>query len=85
MARVSTPGGPDLVVLTDQPGLQVYDAGNQPDMTGLEGRSYAAFAGIALETQAWPDAPNRPDFPPAILRPGETYEHRVRYVFTAKS
>ena len=50
-------------------------------MVGLDGRRYGPYAGIALETQSWPDAPNRPDFPSAILRPGETYRHDVRYVF----
>ncbi len=36
---------------------------------------------FALETQAWPDAPNRPGFPSGILRPGEVYHHGVRYIF----
>jgi aldose 1-epimerase len=52
-------------------------------MTGLGGRRYGAFAGLALETQGWPDAVNRSDFPSVILRPGETYLHRVRYRIAA--
>ncbi len=74
-------GALSLEVQTDQPGLQVYDSAGQPEMTGLGGRRHGAFAGIALETQAWPDAVNRSDFPGAVLRPGEVYRHAVRYVF----
>ncbi len=76
-------GGLSMTVVTDQPGLQVYDSARQPEITGLGGRRHGAFAGIALETQGWPNAPNRPDFPPAVLRPGEVYRHAVRYVFRA--
>lgn len=70
-----------LVVATDAPGLQVYDGAHFSGQPGLQGRSYGPHAGIALETQNWPDAPNRPDFPPAILRPGETYRHDAVYRF----
>ncbi|MFZ5963100.1 aldose epimerase family protein [Thalassococcus sp. BH17M4-6] len=81
VVRVTADNGLSLEVETDQPGLQVYDANSQPKLTGLGGRAYGAFAGLALETQAWPDAVNRPNFPDAILRPGETYRHRVHYRF----
>jgi len=72
-----------LTVETTQPGLQVYDAAAFPKggLPGLDGRRYGANAGAALETQAWPDAPNRPDFPNAILYPGEEYRHLTRYRF----
>jgi aldose 1-epimerase len=78
-------GALTLEVHTDQPGLQVYDSARQPAMTGLGGRRHGAFAGIALETQGWPDSINRPDFPLTVLRPGEIYRHAVRYVFDARS
>jgi len=70
-------------VESTEPGLQVYTAVHLPPegLAGLDGRRYGPFAGVALETQCWPDAPNRPDFPPAILRPGEHYRHSTRYVF----
>ncbi len=74
-------GGLTLTVATDQPGLQVYDGAHFDGAPGLEGRCYGPHAGIALETQVWPDAPNRPDFPPARLDPGRLYRHRVRYRF----
>ena len=40
---------------------------------GADGKPYGPYAGIALEPQRWPNAPNRPDFPTVVLRPGETY------------
>lgn len=55
-----------LRIDTTEPGLQVY--------TG----NHFGHRGIALEPQAWPDAPNRPDFPDAILRPGQTYQQITR-------
>ncbi len=63
-----------LVLGTDQPGLQVY-AGGQLDGTsyGWASVRYTAGAGIALEAQAFPDAPNQPTFPSTVLRPGERY------------
>lgn len=72
-----------LTIETTEPGLQVYDGAYMPTegLPGLDGRRYGPFAGVALETQGWPDAPNRAGFPNTILRPGETYRHRVRYVF----
>lgn len=73
--------GLTLTVETDQPGLQVYDAAHLAGLEGLGGRRYGPKSGLALETQNWPDAPNRPDFPPCLLRPGEIYRHRVRYAF----
>lgn len=84
---VATLHGPDsgltLRVTSSEPGLQVYTGDHFPTAgpRGLDGRRYGARAGIALETQAWPDAPNRPQFPNAILRPGETHHHRVVYGF----
>lgn len=74
--------GRRMTVWTDQPGLQVYTAnhfGEGP--AGKGGAPYRRHAGIALETQNFPDAPNRPNFPDAILRPGETYRSRTRFVF----
>lgn len=86
-ARLSGPrSGLTLTVETDAPGLQVYNAAHLPEdrqagIDGLEGRRYGKYAGLALETQTWPDAPNHPGFPSAVLRPGETYRHTVRYAF----
>ncbi|MEQ8346354.1 MAG: aldose epimerase family protein [Sneathiellaceae bacterium] len=74
-------GGLTMRVETTAPGLQFYDGGYLADLPGFDGRTYGRHAGLALEAQEWPDAPNRPAFPPAILRPGETFLQRTRYIF----
>ena len=48
---------------------------------GLGGRSYGAYAGLALEPQIWPDSPNRPYFPQAVLWPGGLYRQVTEYRF----
>ena len=68
---------------TNQPGLQLY-SGNYLDgsVTGKYGRPYHQFAAFCLEPQNFPDAPNRPDFPPARLDPGQTYRNQTLYRFS---
>ncbi|UIJ71484.1 aldose epimerase family protein [Aurantimonas sp. HBX-1] len=75
--------GLSMTLQTSEPGLQVYD-GSKLDgsFADLAGRPIRARAAAALEPQVWPDAPNRPDFPQALLRPGEHYRHFSRYRFT---
>ncbi len=58
-------------VLSDQPGVQVFTADGMAGVPGLT-REYGSRAGVALETQNFPDAPNHPEFPDSIVRPGET-------------
>lgn len=72
------PSGRVMRVLTDQPGLQIY-TGNWLDGTarGKGGAAYRMGDAICLEPGAWPDAPNRADFPSAILRPDQTYRHHM--------
>jgi aldose 1-epimerase len=67
--------GRTLEVATTEPGIQVYP-GNRFDgsVSGMGGAPYGPGAGLALETQHFPDSPNRPDFPSTVLRPGERYE-----------
>jgi aldose 1-epimerase len=75
--------GVSMEVWTTEPGLQFYAGHNVARETpGLEGRRYRAFAGVCLEPQAWPDAPNHPQFPQAMLRPGETYRQLSEYRFS---
>jgi aldose 1-epimerase len=71
-----------MVIASTEPGLQVYDAAklNTP-VPGIDGRTYRAHAGVALEPQNWPDAPNHNDFPDCVLRPGETYEQVTTFTF----
>ncbi|WP_295042480.1 aldose epimerase family protein [uncultured Paracoccus sp.] len=71
-----------MAIETDQPGLHLYDGAHFAGLAGLDGRRHGRCAGVALETQGWPDAPNRPDFPDAILRPGQTYRNRTAYRFS---
>jgi aldose 1-epimerase len=76
-ARLADPaGGRRLEVWTTEPGMQLY-TGNR-----LGGRPYERFAGVALETQKFPDSPNRPSFPSAVVRPGETYRSRTELRFS---
>lgn len=74
----SAASGRRLEIWTDQPAAQVY-TGNWLDGSPLSksGRSYRDYDGVAIECQGFPDAPNHPDFPSCILRPGETYSRTI--------
>lgn len=76
--------GRHVECLTTEPGLQVY-TGNHFDgsLTGRSGRPYVAYAGIALETQHFPDSPHRPEYPSTLLRPGQEYRSTTVYRFSA--
>ncbi|MCB5168538.1 galactose mutarotase [Streptomyces bambusae] len=75
--------GRRMDVLTTEPGIQVYTAqGLTGDITGKGGRPYQAYAGVALETQHFPDSPNRSDHPTVVLRPGEVYRSTTIHRFT---
>ena len=85
-ARVKEPtSGRVLEVYTTEPGLQFY-SGNFLDgtVTGKQGHSYKKRYGFCLETQHFPDAPNHPDFPTTILRPGQKYHSRTIYKLSAE-
>ena len=64
-------------VWSDQPGLQVYTG----DM--LDGPRYLRRAGVALEPQVFPDSPNHPEWPSAVLEPGETYRSTIEWRFSS--
>jgi aldose 1-epimerase len=74
-----------MEVLTDQPGVQFY-AGNFLDGTGAgkNGKPYQYRTGLCLETQHFPDSPNKPNFPTVRLNPGETYKYTTIYKFSTK-
>ena len=78
--------GRRLEVWTTEPCLQVYGAQNMDGTlpTKTAGRTLPQFAGVALETQHYPDSPNRPDFPTTVLRPGEKFHSRTEYRFSAE-
>ncbi|MEV3928466.1 aldose epimerase family protein [Streptomyces sp. NPDC049944] len=67
-----------LTVRTTEPGLQLYTADH------LGGDPFVPCAGIALETQHFPDAPNRPEFPGTVLRPGEEFASTTVYGFSVR-
>jgi aldose 1-epimerase len=71
-----------LQVRTTQPGIQ-FDTGNVFDGTliGKSGRPYLCYAAFSCETQHYPDSINHPNFPPVVLRPGETYSAQTEYHF----
>lgn len=68
-----------LEVFTNKPGLQLYTGNWLEGVRGKEGIIYAANAGFCLEAQDFPDAPNHAQFPSTILKPGEIYQHEIRY------
>ena len=76
--------GRRLDVATTLPGLQLY-TGNNLDGTlvGPGGRAYRSGDAVCFETQAFPDAPNHPGFPSAVLRPGERFASTTTYRFSA--
>lgn len=85
-ARLKDPkSGRVLEISTDKPAIQFY-GGNFLDGTvaGKGGVKYAHRTACCLETENFPDAPNHPSFPSAVLRPGETYRHVMIHKFSAE-
>ncbi len=84
-AEVRDPAsGRRMTLWTDQPGVQVYTGGYLDDsIMGKGGKRLCQFAGLTLETQKFPGSPNHAHFPGSILRPGETYLHRMIFAFHA--
>lgn len=74
-----------LSVYTDEPGIQIY-TGNFLDgsVMGKKGIAYPKRAAVCLETQHYPDSPNKPEWPSTILRPGETYHSHTIFAFSVK-
>ena len=85
-ATVYSPAtGIQLEVYTTEPGVQVY-TGNFLDgsVTGKYGAVYGKRNAICLETQKYPDSPNKPEWPSPYLKPGEKYTSRCIYKFTVQ-
>ena len=74
-----------LDVYTNEPGIQVY-CGNFLDgtLTGKKGIVYNFRASVCLETQKYPDTPNKPEWASAVLRPGEKYHSQCIYKFSVR-
>ena len=81
--RVTEPtSGRIMDVATTEPGVQFY-TGNFLDgsIKGRGGKPYIKRSGLCLETQHYPDSPNKPAFPSVVLRPGQTYKTSTQYTF----
>ena len=74
-----------MKVATSEPGVQFY-TGNYLDgtVTGKGGKAYKKNFGLCLETQHFPDSPNKPQFPSTVLRPGTTYRSTTVHTFSVR-
>ena len=70
-----------LTVLTTEPAMQLYTGQYLQPMQGKGATHYRPYGGICLETQRFPDAPNQPTFPSAILRPGSEFRSTTIFRF----
>ena len=85
-AEVHDPkSGRVMKIATTEPGIQFY-TGNYLDgkLTGKAGTVYQKNFGLCLETQHFPDSPNKPQFPSAVLRPGTTYRSTTIHTFSVR-
>ncbi len=82
VARLEDPSsGRSMELWADQPGVQLY-TGFKLDITTSADRHIGPRAGLCLETENFPNAPNISHFPNAVLRPGETYRHVMEHRFS---
>jgi aldose 1-epimerase len=84
-ARAYEPGsGRIMEVHTTQPGVQFYTANGMRNVQGKAGKVYQNHYGFCLETQHFPDSPNKPHFPSTVLRPGEKYDTTTIFRFSKR-
>jgi len=85
-ARVTEPtSGRQMEVWTTEPGVQFYSAiGLNGSIAGKGGIAYPKYGALCLETQHFPDSPNRPNFPFTVLKPGTKFRSETIYKFSAK-
>ena len=84
-ARVAEPtSGRVMEVWTTKPGVQFFTARFLSGRWQAGGRPYAPYDGFCLETQHFPDSPNKPHFPSPVLRPGEVYHHVTLHKFSVR-
>jgi aldose 1-epimerase len=81
-ARVVEPAsGRTLQVDSTEPGVQFYTGNKLAGESGKGGHTYGPRSGFCLETQHFPDSPNKPNFPSTVLRPGDTYRSQTVFTF----
>jgi aldose 1-epimerase len=73
--------GRELFVATTMPGIQLYTGNFLTGVKGKGGIVYQRHSGLCLETEMFPDSPNRSSFPTSLLRPGEKWKQATRYRF----
>lgn len=74
-----------MKVLTTEPGMQFYTANHlKGNIVGKGGVTYGRRSAFCIETQHFPDSPNKPEFPSTVLRPGEVYTSTTVYQFETK-
>lgn len=86
IVRLEGARGVSLDIASNAVGVQVY-TGDRMDTRpapGLTGAPYGILAGVAIEPQIWPDAPNRPEFPSVALAAGESFQQQVEWKFDRK-
>ena len=85
-AKVYEPtSGRVMEIQTTEPGVQFYSAiGLDGSLKGKDGKTYNKYGALCLETQHYPDSPNKPMFPSTVLRPGEKYETTTIHTFSTK-
>ena len=76
--------GREMTVETTEPGVQFYSANFLDGSLYGKGKVYAKRGGLCLETQHFPDSPNRPDYPTTRLDPGQTYRTTTVFKFSAR-
>lgn len=82
---VAPTSGIQMQVYTNEPGLQIYCGNMMAEKeNGKHGVVYPRRGAICLESQHYPDTPNHPDFPSAVLEPGQTYKSECIYKFSTK-
>ncbi|CAG5103028.1 Oidioi.mRNA.OKI2018_I69.chr1.g579.t1.cds [Oikopleura dioica] len=81
---VSEKTGRKMLLEGTQPGVQFYTGNFLPGKEGKGGVNYAKQTAFCVETQHFPDSPNRPEFPNAVLKAGEKYEHLAKFTFSAE-
>lgn len=82
LCRLKGPSA-EMVISSTEPGLQLYDAVHfgTTEVIDLDGERLAAFAGLALEPQLYPDAANHPEWTSPLLLPGQTYRQETHWQF----
>jgi aldose 1-epimerase len=85
-AKVYEPtSGRVMEIQTTEPGIQFYSSiGLDGSLKGKDGKAYNKYGALCLETQHYPDSPNKPMFPSTVLRPGEKYETITIHTFSTK-